>query len=347
MQKTNKLDEIDAKILQTLLKDSRTSYTAIAKNCNLSVTAVKRRHERLKKIGVINDEIMLVNPYSLGFKCIVDLGIITTVENEQEVIQFLNSKPYICGASGNFGRYNVHAFIVLSDTEKLPSIIAEIETNPRVLIIDSLIWAEPVNMDHPENLIIKPLKEAQTGYKPLEVNQNTEDLDETDKQITALLSQNARKPFREIAKQLNISPKNVIYRYNRLKGKGVLTKTTISIDLNKIGYLALAHVFIKVSNRSKIQQIVDKILRIPNLIVAIRLIGPYDVRALVAIENFEDLFEVIENFRKIRGIEKADTYLYRAFCKWPLNLFAPLLWTKGQIHPFLQETQVQTEEQQQ
>jgi Lrp/AsnC family transcriptional regulator for asnA, asnC and gidA len=341
MQKTKKLDEIDARILETLLSDSRTSFTAIAKDCKISVAAVRRRHERLKKAGIINGEIMLVNPYSLGYKCTVDLGIITSVENEEEVINFLRNKTFVCGACGNFGRYNIQAFLVLHDIEKLTGILAEIEANPKVMLIDSLIWAESVNMDHTENLVIKPLKQKQVVFKPPEINRNEEKLDEVDRQIAAILSCSSRTPFRKIAKQIGISPKNVIQRYNRLKGR-VLTKSTISVDLNKIGYSAMAHIFIKVSNRSKMQEILSQVFQIPNLIVAIKLIGPYDMRALVAVNDFEGLFEVTENFRRIKGIEKADTYLYRAFWKWPTNLFAPLLWTaNGQINPFCDQTPAQ------
>jgi Lrp/AsnC family transcriptional regulator for asnA, asnC and gidA len=323
MQKTKKLDEIDAKILQILLSDSRTSFTTIAKECKISVVAIRSRYQRLKKAGIIKGEIMLVNPYSLGYKCTVDLGIVTSVENEEEVIKFLRSKPYICGANGNFGRYNIQAFLVLHDIEKLSGILMEIEANPKVELIDSLIWAESVNMDHTENLVIKPLKQAQI-FKPLEINRHEEKLDENDRQIAAIFSRNARTPFRVVAKQLGISPKNVIQRYDRLKGK-VLTKATISVSLDKIGFKSMAHLFIKISNRSKMQEIMAQIFKIPNMIIVIKLVGPYDVRALVAIHDFEDLFEVTETFRRIKGIEKADTYLYKTFPHWPVNLFAPLL----------------------
>ncbi len=333
MQKTKKLDEIDAKILQTLLKDSRTSFTAMAKDFKISVSAVKNRYERLKKAGIINGEIMLVNPYSLGYKCTVDLGIVTSVENEGEVLQFLRSKPYICGANGNFGRYNIQAFLVLHDIEKLSGILMEIEANPKVALIDSLIWAESVNMDHVQNLIIKPLKHTKVVYKRSEINRNEEKLDETDRQIAAILSQKSRTAFRVIAKQLGISPKNVIQRYNRLKGK-VLVKSTISVSLDKIGFKAMAHIFIKISNRSKMQEIMAQIFQMPNMVIAIKLVGPYDVRALVAIHDFEDLFEVTETFRRIKGIEKADTYLYKTFPKWPVSLFASLLLTDNKSNHF-------------
>ncbi|MCW3996826.1 MAG: Lrp/AsnC family transcriptional regulator [Candidatus Bathyarchaeota archaeon] len=334
MQRAKKLDALDAKILHILLKDSRTSFTKMAQECKISVVAVKRRYERMKKAGVIKGELMLVNPYSLGYKCTVDLGIVTSVENEKEVIDFLRSKPFISGANGNFGRYNIQAFLVLQDIEKLTGILGEIESHPKVVRIDSLIWAESVNMDHTENLEIPPLKQTQRDYRPLAVNRKEEELDEIDRRIAAILSMNSRMPFRKVAKQVGISTRSVIQRFNELK-KSVLTKSTLCIDLNKLGYNAMAHIFIKVSNRSQMQEIYNQIFQIPNLIIAIKLIGPYDVRALVALKNFEELFEVTERFRQIKGIDKADTYIYRAFCFWPMNLFAPLLWTHDQyIHPF-------------
>ncbi len=273
---------------------------------------------------------MLVNPYSIGSKCIVDLGIATAVEDEEEILQFLRNKPYIPLANGGFGRYNLQAFLVLPDIDALTWILGEIEANPKVTSIDSLIWADAVNMDYPENLIIKPVKEKnEPQCINLEVKRKEIKLDDVDLQIAAILVHNARMPFRQIADHVGISTKNVSCRYNKLKGN-MLTKATVSIDLSKIGYTAMAHVFLKVSNRSKLNETYNQIIQIPNLVVAIRLIGAYDVRALVAITDFEDIFELTEHFRKIKGVEKADTYLYRIFKKWPINLFAFLI-THGKI----------------
>jgi len=49
-----KIDEIDAKILKILLSESRTSFTAIAEECKITVTAVRMRYKRLWRDGVIN-----------------------------------------------------------------------------------------------------------------------------------------------------------------------------------------------------------------------------------------------------------------------------------------------------
>ena len=79
-----KIDEIDATILKTLLAESRTSFTDLAKKCNITVGAVRMRYKRLWKVGIINGEVTLINPHCLGYRHIVDLGIITETENEKD-----------------------------------------------------------------------------------------------------------------------------------------------------------------------------------------------------------------------------------------------------------------------
>lgn len=89
MQENISADSIDAKILRVLLKESRTSFTEIAEECKISVSGARMRYNRLKKVGIISGEIMQVNPYSLGYKCVGDIGINTSAENEKTVIEFL------------------------------------------------------------------------------------------------------------------------------------------------------------------------------------------------------------------------------------------------------------------
>ena len=91
---TRTIDEIDAKIIMSLLKEARTTFTAMAKECKITVSAVRTRFTRLKKEGIINGAIMQVNPYSLGFKCVCDITVKTDPQKEKakEVMAFLKEK---------------------------------------------------------------------------------------------------------------------------------------------------------------------------------------------------------------------------------------------------------------
>ena len=97
------------------------------------------------------------------------------------------------------------------------------------------------------------------------------------------------------------------------------------IDPNKLGYSTMANVFVKAANRSKLPEIHAQLLQIPNLIVAIRLIGAYDLYATIFLANFQEFFNAKEQIRRIPNIEKTDFFLTPIVPEWPLNLFPSLL----------------------
>ena len=323
-----KIDEIDAKILRILLLESRTSFTDIAKACEITVTAIRMRYKRLWRDGVINGEKMLVNPHCLGYHHIVDLCITNAFEDEKEVTKFLESKPYIAGLVGPYGNYNFMGKVALRDFKKLHEIIEEFESNRSIKHVDALIWAKAANIEYPQNLIIKPLgrENKQQNGKPALSNpdQAILELDEIDKKIAKILSENSRTPFKQIAAQLDVSSKTVIQRYKKLR-ENLFTFSTITLDLSKLGYKALANLYIKVSNRSKMNEIYSQLLEIPNVIVIIRLIGAYDLYCALVLEDFEQMFEANDKIRKISGVEATTSYLTRLPPSWPLNLFPSLI----------------------
>jgi Lrp/AsnC family transcriptional regulator, regulator for asnA, asnC and gidA len=325
-----KIVEIDAKILRILLMESRTSFTDISEHCKITVTAVRMRYKRLMREGVINGEKMLVNPHRLGYRHIVDLLITNSFEDEKEVAEFLESKPYISGMIGPYGNYSFFGKVALRDLKKLHEIIEEFESNRKIKHVDALIWANAANIEYPQNLVLKPLKleNNRLDKKVIPNNQDQEqkvlELDELDKKIAKILSENSRTPFKTIATQLDVSSKTVIQRYKKLR-ENLFTFSSITLDLSKLGFKALGNLYIKISNRSKMNEIYSQLLEIPNLVVILRLIGAHDLYCGIFLEDFEELFLANEKIRKISGVEATTTYLIRLPPAWPLNLFPSLI----------------------
>jgi Lrp/AsnC family transcriptional regulator for asnA, asnC and gidA len=322
-----KIDEIDAEILKALLKEARTTFTEIAKDCKISIGAVRARYKKLKKEGIINGAIMQVNPYSLGYKCVCDIRIKVKPVKFREVIEFIEKRPYPKVIFEPQERSDITVVLVLPSIKELRGVLEELEASPHIKHVESLIWAETVNMDHAENLVLNPnniTDKKKALYEIVEINQNETDIDETDRRIAEILANSARTPFRKIAKQINVSTKNVIQRYKRLRGS-VLDLSTITVNLQKLGYKAIADLFIKVANKSETTKVFSELLQIPNLIVAIRFIGHYDIKAIVVLADFEDLFSLKEKIDRIHGIEQTDIFIVRPFHKWPINIFTSTL----------------------
>ena len=62
-----RLDEIDHKILATLLEDGRASFAALGQRVGLSTAATKRRVDRLRATGVIRRFTADVEPAAMGW----------------------------------------------------------------------------------------------------------------------------------------------------------------------------------------------------------------------------------------------------------------------------------------
>ncbi len=324
-----KIDEIDATIIKMLLIESRTSFTDIAKVCKITVGAVRMRYKRLWKEGIITGEVTLVNPRCLGYSHIVDLGIITDFEHENEVAAFLETRPQVSQVIRHMGKYNFSAKAALKEINSLLDIIEDLESCPKIKHVDALIWADAVNVEFASNLTIKPLPLKSDAKKlpspKTDIDPSLLDFDDIDRQIAIIVAKNSRTPFRQIGEQLGISTKTVIQRYKKLR-KTLLPTSTITLNLAKLGYKALAHFYINVSNRSKMTEIYSQLLKIPNLIVIIRLIGHFDLYAAVALEDFDKMFEVTQQINRIINLEPY-VLLGPSPSAWPLDLFSSLLET--------------------
>ena len=328
MQRNTTIDSIDARMLKMLLMESRTSFTEIAKECKISVGAARMRYNHLRKVGVVNGEIMQVNPYSLGYKCVGNIGINTFAEKEKEVREFLEEQSTPNLLLNSWGKYNIGIIIAEKTIEKWAWQLRRLESNSDIKLVDPLIWTEPTGMDYPENLEIKPTKgkekiEKTIWQHPAAIGNEQLEIDEIDRKIAEILVRSSRTSFRKIAEQLKISTKKVIQRYRRLRGN-VLTLSAITLDLKKIGYNAKVEIFLK-CERSKMSEIRRKILQMPNIIVFIGLIGSYDLLAIAALEDFNALINLEKEMRAIRGIEQIDFFVSEIFPAWPLSVYSSLV----------------------
>ncbi len=325
-----RIDETDEKILRNMLQEARTTFTEIAKECNISVGAVRTRFERLKKTGIITGSIMQINPKALGYNFVSDIAIETSVNRAKEVMMDLKAKPYWVFGGSTFPKFNIDIFVALRSIEKMIEIHEDLEANPLIRRVETLIWVESTGMDHTENLVINPLTHRNNTNKnhtqtiPSSNFEAQTTIDDLDMQIAKILVHNARMPLKQIADQLRVPIKRVFQRYSKLRNC-LLTQSTITVDLKKLGYKAMINILIKASNKREVPRIWSQLLEIPNILVTIRLIGNYDLIVIGVLEDFQDYFRLSEKVCKIEGIKKTEIHLREADRSWPENMFAPLL----------------------
>ena len=150
-----KLDEVDVKILKAMLKDARTSFSDIAKDCGISTNSIRMRFERLKKAGVIKGAVTQINPKSLGYNCIAFLGIQVDTAQEESVYNFLEKTPNLLLNNRRIGRYDIKSIAVLKSIDDLARTIKHVYGNPYVRKVETSIWFDTTKICRPENLEIK------------------------------------------------------------------------------------------------------------------------------------------------------------------------------------------------
>jgi Lrp/AsnC family transcriptional regulator, regulator for asnA, asnC and gidA len=134
-------------------------------------------------------------------------------------------------------------------------------------------------------------------------------LDKIDLYIIEALTKDARTPFRKIAAALGLSPDTVIDRYKNIKEKGIIRGSTIVLNPKKIGYNAMAIFMIEISpkedneNNLDLLTILEKIIKLNNIIVASKTIGDHDLLAIGVIKDFQHLFEVRKEIAAIPGVK--------------------------------------------
>jgi DNA-binding Lrp family transcriptional regulator len=340
-----KIDEINANIIKALLADARTSFTAMAKQNNITVVAVRSRYENLRKTGVINGAIMQINPASLGFNCTGYLGLSVNPEKTEEIKEFLNKEPYILSTWNKIQEVNLAAFFAMPNLEYFNSVSDKLKSYPHIKSIQPLIYVGFLVSDHPENLIIKtdvdvePLTDVEKKSHPLkqeplhpQLRNKTyvhppemQQISNVDRQIAKMLSEDARTPFSSIAKKLNLSTSHIIKKYQKLKKRELFLRSTVTLDLRKLGYKANAMIYLKIEIGTDFAQLQKQLLAIPNLIILVKTIGESDMLAITPIATFEDLFKIEAKFRNIKGVNVVQINVNPTFQQWPFNYFAQVL----------------------
>lgn len=143
---------------------------------------------------------------------------------------------------------------------------------------------------------------------------SSEDLDEIDQQIIAILQQDGRASFAEIAEKLNVSAGMVRVRYNRLEEKGILRVLAITNPL-RMGYQTMALIGIKADGQ-RLLEVAERIAALDEVIYLIVVSGAYDIIAEVVCRDQAHLLQFLtERLYKIEGVRESESFMHLKIVK--------------------------------
>ena len=103
------LDSIDLKILDAMQRDASVKLKKLAASCHISEATCSRRVASLKKRGLIQKQVAVLNRAKLGFTLTV--FVLVSMENEQSAVlarfvERLRKAPMVVGISFISGQYD-------------------------------------------------------------------------------------------------------------------------------------------------------------------------------------------------------------------------------------------------
>ena len=102
-----------------------------------------------------------------------------------------------------------------------------------------------------------------------------EKIDNLDRQILEIISQNARIPFKDVAAECGVSRAAIHQRVQRLIDLGVIVGSGYHVNPKALGYRTCTYVGIKLEKGSMYKAVVAELQNIPEIVECHFTTGPY------------------------------------------------------------------------
>ncbi|WP_435114969.1 Lrp/AsnC family transcriptional regulator [Halolamina sp. C58] len=118
------------------------------------------------------------------------------------------------------------------------------------------------------------------------------ELDETDRQILRILQEDARTPFSEVARRIDMSSATVHDRVNRMEEAGIIEGYHASVDADAVGYGVSAFVGLR-TEQGREEEALAHLAGLPEVQEVHLTTGQWDVMVRVHAEDTEALRDLM------------------------------------------------------
>lgn len=134
--------------------------------------------------------------------------------------------------------------------------------------------------------------------------------DNTDLRILEILMQDAKRPYSEVARKVNVSQGTVHVRMNKMEEAGVIGKTTLRINQAALGYDITAFIGIYLEKSALYDKVMAKLKLIPEITSIHYTTGNYSMFVKIHCRDTNHLKEVLhDKMQQVEGIERTETMI--------------------------------------
>lgn len=135
-----KLDDLDRKIIHSLMEGQKKSLAEIAQLVKVSTTAVHQRVKKLENAKVIETSTAILNARKVGYKVVSFVGIyLDQPGHTNNIVKSLEKICEVVEAHYVTGNYSIMVKLICIDNDHLMEVLNEIQSLKGVLRTETLI----------------------------------------------------------------------------------------------------------------------------------------------------------------------------------------------------------------
>lgn len=128
-------------------------------------------------------------------------------------------------------------------------------------------------------------------------------LTEKDRELLALLGENARTPVATLAKKLSLSRTTVQARLERLEREGIIAGYGVRLSDEYASGLVRAHILITIAPKA-LSQVAAALEKMKSVTELHSVSGSFDLIAIIAAPSISELDQLIDEIGSIDGVER-------------------------------------------
>ena len=135
-----------------------------------------------------------------------------------------------------------------------------------------------------------------------------EKLDELDRKILKIITQNARIPFKDVADACGVSRAAIHQRVQKMFDNGVIIGSAYHIDPKQLGYQLCVYIGLSLEKGSMYNEVCEELEKIPEVVESQFTLGTYSmIIKLYAKDDKHLLYLLNSRIQSIRGVANTET----------------------------------------
>lgn len=137
---------------------------------------------------------------------------------------------------------------------------------------------------------------------------DTEKIDELDRQILQIITQNARIPFKEVADACGVSRAAIHQRVQRMYDLGLITGSGYYVNAKMLGYQLCVYIGITLEKGSMYNSVTKELEKIPEVVETQFTLGAYSMLIkLYAKDDAHLMYLLNSRIQEIPGVNNTET----------------------------------------